>query len=125
MSSTTINFPPLRGSAKIADEEGNLDPDAHIHLLAPFNGHPLQTVDTSGGNASFAVPLAKANQNKEITFVKISADVNTPTLVPNPNGNDKFNSVGAWAAASFVMGTAQGSKVRLRSDGVSNWYVVG
>lgn len=121
----TYNLPPLRGTVKIADKEGNLSPEAHIALLVPFNGNPLQTVDTSGGSANFAVPLAKFNLNVEITFVKISADANTPTLVPNPNGTDKFNSVGAWAAATFVMGTAQGSKVRLRSDGVSNWYVVG
>jgi hypothetical protein len=125
VSSATINFPPLSGRTRLTQEHGELDLDAHLQLMKPFNGHPLMTVSTTGGSSNFPVPLAKLNQNVEITIVKTSADGNTPTLVPFPGSSDKFNSVGAWAAASYAMGTAQGSKVKIRSDGVTNWYIVG
>ena len=116
MATRTINFPPLDGTAPFAAREGMVHPDAHLNLLRVYNGHPLQTVDTSGGPANFGVPLAKNNQNVEILYVKTSADANVPTLVAS--GSDKING-----AASVAMGNAQFSKLRLKSDGVSNWYL--
>jgi hypothetical protein len=117
VASRTINFPPLDGTAPFT-EKGLVHPDAHLNLLRVYNGHPLETVDTSGGSADFGVPLAKNNQNVEITFIKTSADVNVPTLVAS--GSDKING-----AIALPMATAQYSKVKLKSDGVSNWYVTG
>lgn len=118
MASATVNYRPLPGVTPISDKEGRINPDAHLNLMGLYNGQPLQTVDTSGGPANFGVPLAKFNQNVEITYVKISSDANVPTLTVS--GSDKING-----AASKAMGTAQYSKMRLRSDGVSNWYIVG
>jgi len=116
MSTSTVNFPPLRADGNFVGHENLIHPDAQRALLLLFNGHPLQTVSTSGGNANFDVPLAKYNQNVEITFVKTSADANIPTLVAS--GTDKING-----AATKAMGTAQYSVLKLKSDGVSNWYV--
>lgn len=124
MAYKIINFPALRGDAPFT-EKGMVHPDAHLSLLKLYNGHPLQTLDTSGGSANFAVPPAKTNQNVEITFVKTSADANVPTLVPYPGTADLINAPGAWGASSYAMATAQGTKVKLKSDGVSNWYVTG
>lgn len=118
MATATVNFPPLRAEFPLVHEDRRIDPDVHRAILVLYNGHPLQTVDTTSGPASFAVPLAKSNQNVEITFVKTSSDAHTPTLTAS--GSDKING-----AASVNMGTGQYSKLRLKSDGVSNWYVVG
>jgi hypothetical protein len=124
MAGSPINFPPIRGQARIADPKtGVIDKDAHRDLLDLFDGFPLITVSTAGGPATIPIPLAKFNQNVEIVYVKTSNDANLPTLATS--GSDLINSVGAWAATTFAMGTARGSKVRIKSDGVSNWYVVG
>ena len=122
MATVTINFPPLRADGPLTQGD-NLHPDSHRTLLELFNGLPLITVSTTGGSANVGIPLAKFNQNVELVYVKISNDANVATLVTS--GSDKINSVGAWAAGSLAMGAAQGSKVRIKSDGVVNWYVVG
>ena len=119
MAYKITNFPALRGDAPFT-EKGMVHPDAHVSLLRLYNGHPLQTLDTSAGSANFPVPPAKSNQNVEITYVKTSADANVPTLVPYPGTSDKING-----ATTLAMATAQYSKVKLKSDGVSNWYVTG
>jgi hypothetical protein len=119
MASKIIALPPYNAKTPLTDENGRLLVEAHQSLLTLYNSHPLETVDTSGGPANFPVPIARFNQNVEITFVKISADGNVPTLVPL-NPTDKING-----GASLAMGTAQFSKVKLKCDGVSNWYVVG
>jgi len=117
MSSTTVNFPAYRAETMITDSH-RITPEAHRHLLTLYNGQPLQKVDTSAGPANFVVPFAKLNQNVEITFLKVSADANVPTLTAQ--GSDKING-----AAALPMGAAQFTKVKLKSDGVSNWYVTG
>ena len=117
MATAVVNFPALRADVPLM-EHGHINPEAHKGILQLYNGHPLQTVDTSAGNANFGVPLAKYNQNVEITYVKSSSDVHTPTLVRS--GADLING-----AANKAMGTAQYSHLKLKSDGVSNWYVVG
>jgi len=118
VSTASINFPSLRVTTKVTSSDGSVTLDALKSLLQVYNGHPLQTVSTVNGAASFPVPLAGFNQNVEITFVKISADGNVPTLIAS--GTDKING-----AASLLMAAAQYSKVKLKSDGRSNWYVTG
>lgn len=118
MSSSTVNFPPLRADGNFLSENRLIHPDAQKALLLLYNGFPLETVDTSGGSANFPVPLSSQNQNVEITFVKISSDGNTPTLTAS--GSDLING-----ASSKAMGTAQYSHLKLKSDGDGNWYVVG
>jgi hypothetical protein len=118
MSSATINFLPPRAQAPFVSKEGTIDLQALQNFLALYNGAALQTVNTVSGPANFGVPLAAGNQNAERVYVKISADGNVPTLIAS--GSDKING-----AASVNMGTAQYSKLRLKSDGVSNWYIVG
>lgn len=117
MSSKTITLPPYRAETLLTASE-RITPDAHRSLLQLYNASPLQLVDTTNGPANFSIPFAKNNQNVEICFLKSSADGNLPTLVTQ--GNDKVNGLG-----SIAMPTAQYSRVRLRGDGVSNWYVVG
>lgn len=126
MPQQLTNFPPYNAKTPLS-KSGVITTEAHQSLLRLYNGHPLITVDTSGGSANFPVPIAKLNQNVELTFIKISADGNVPTLTGSANGNgtDNINAPGSWGTTAFAMGTAQGSKVRLKSDGVSNWYVVG
>jgi inosine-uridine nucleoside N-ribohydrolase len=120
MSSAIINFPPPRAQAPFVHKDGSIDLNALQNFLALYNGAQLETVSTAGGNANFSVPASNAvNQNKEIVYVKISADGNTPTLVPIV-ATDKING-----GASVAMGTAQYSKLRLKADGAGNWYVVG
>jgi hypothetical protein len=124
MASNSINFPPLRTTTAVIDENGNITLEALRSLLQLYNGHPLQTVSTAAGAASFPVPYAAYNQNVEITFVKISADGNVPTLTASSGdarkGTDKING-----QPSLAMAPAQFTRVKLKSDGVSNWYVTG
>jgi hypothetical protein len=47
----------------VSENTRRLDPTAHRGPLTLYNGHPLQTVDTSAGLAEFGVPYAKLNQN--------------------------------------------------------------
>jgi hypothetical protein len=119
MSSAIVNFPPPRLAAPLVDSAGRVDLNALQNFLSLYNGAQLETVSTSGGNATFFVPLSNAiNQNKEIVYVKISNDAHTPTL--EASGADKING-----AATVAVGTAQFSKLRLKADGAGNWYVVG
>ena len=125
MSSASIGIPPPRGNAVLVDPAGKLAIDGLRTLIPVFNSCLLQTLDTHLGPASFGVPLAANNQNQEIVYVKISSDGNIPTLTASlgPGGvSDKING-----ATSQPMGTAQYSKMRLKSDGQTpgNWYIVG
>lgn len=99
-------------------EKERITPDAHRSLLQLYNAHPLTKVDSSNGPANFPVPFARLNQNVEITYLKTSADGNVPTLVAQ--GNDKING-----GTFLAMAPGQFSRVKLKSDGVSNWYVTG
>lgn len=119
MATKTIVTPPYNAKTPLTSEKGQLLPEAHQSLLKLYNAQPLQTIDTTAGPANIPVPIAKFNQNVEITFLKISADANVPTLVPL-SATDKING-----GASLPMNAAQFSKVKLKSDGVSNWYVTG
>lgn len=121
MPQSTINFRPYDAKTKLTNQHGNIETDAHRSLLSLYNGHPLIKIDTSTGTPSFAVPLAKMNQNVELTFIKVSSDANVPILTAS--GNDLLNAPGSWASTQLHMAAAQGSKLRLKSDGVSNWYV--
>lgn len=123
MSTTIVNFPPYQARTPLTNGSGQIEPDAHKSLLQVYNGHPLVKVDTSKGNKPVLVPLAKSNQNVEITYLKVSADANTPIL--QASGQDSLNAGVAWAVKQLQLGAAQGSKLKLKSDGVSNWYQVG
>ena len=91
----------------------------HSGTSSTYNGASLETVDTISGDANFGVPISNGiNQNKEMVFVKISSDANTPTLVAS--GTDLING-----ASSAAMNTAQFSVTRLKADGAGNWYIVG
>lgn len=99
-------------------DNNRLTPDAHRSLLPLYNAHPLIPVSTAAGPQLVLVPFAKSNQGVEITYVKTSADANIATLAAS--GSDAING-----AIFLPMGAAQFSRVKLKSDGVNNWYVTG
>jgi hypothetical protein len=115
MASSVVNFPPL-GSSTAVVEGGKISPEAHRALLRLYNGHPLVPISTLKGSANVRVPLAAQNQNVEYTFVKTSDDANVGTLVAQ--GKDLING-----QPQLAMNAAQFTVVKLKSDGVSNWYV--
>jgi hypothetical protein len=78
---------------------------------------PLVTVDTTGGNVVIALPdpgvaaSGQTAQNMEITYRKISADVNTVTIKGSADG-------------SFVLTAGDGSAAsiaKFKSDGTRWW----
>lgn len=118
MASKPITLPPYQHHTQVLGENNRLTPDAHRSLLLLYNAHPLIPISTAAGAQLVPVPLAKWNQGVEITYVKTSADANIATLAAT--GSDTING-----AVSLAMGAAQFSRVKLKSDGVSNWYVTG
>lgn len=118
MASKPITLPPYRHETPVLGDNNRLTPDAHRSLLPLYNAHPLIPVSTAAGPQLVLVPFAKYNQGVEITYVKTSADANIATLAAS--GSDAING-----AVFLPMGAAQFSRVKLKSDGVSNWYVTG
>lgn len=115
MASSPIGIPPLRHETPLTP--GNrITPEAHQSLLKLYNAQPLIKVSTANGPVNVPVPLAKLNQGVEFVYVKTSADANAFTLTPS--GDDTINF-----GTPVVSGTAQGSMVKIKSDGDSNWYV--
>lgn len=124
MASTAIGIPALRFETPLTAED-RVTPDAHRALLALYNANPLIPVSTANGNQKVLVPYAKKNQGVEITYIKISADANIATLVPSPAAPGTAQDQVNFGTAGVAMGAAQGSRVKLKSDGKSNWYVTG
>jgi hypothetical protein len=122
MASAPIGIPPLRYETPLTQDD-KITPDAHRSLLALYNANPLIKVSTSSGAANIQVPLAAKNQNVEITYLKTSADANVATFIPAPVAAGQTQDVINFGIPVTL--AAQGSRVRLRSDGVSNWYVAG
>lgn len=114
---STIGIPPLQAHTPLT--AGNqVTPDAHRSLLQLYNASPLIPVSSASGAQRITVPYAKSNQAQERTYIKTSNDANVITLAAS--GTDKING-----AAALAMAAAQFSKVKIKSDGVENWYVVG
>lgn len=117
MASKPITIPPYRAETPLLGENSRITPDAHRSLLQLYGANPLITVSTAGGPTSIPLPLAKANQGVEITYIKISPDGSIATLTAS--GTDLING-----GSTLAMGAAPYSRIKIKSDGVSNWYVV-
>lgn len=109
-------FPPPTRAA-VVDEKGFLGIPFRQWLFTLQNLLPLRLVNTSGGPYAEALPPAgldqttgQSNQNQEIIYKKISADLNIFTLTGAAEGPQTL--------------TKQYAAIRLKSDGTS-WWVVG
>lgn len=82
------------------------------------SGHNFYACSSSGGNATITIPAAGDHAGRALVFVKIDAD-NTVTLVAT--GGD---TIGDGVATTYAM-TEQYEYVTVRSDGDSNWQLLG
>jgi hypothetical protein len=123
MAAQPISLQPLNDvNHPIVDGSGVLKREFVQWLMTLVQSFLLIPQSTSGGNIAYPLPAANTIPNRELLIVKTSSDGNT--LSAAAQGNDLINKQGAWAAASLTIGTAQGAFARLRSDGMSNWYVL-
>ena len=106
---TTLFPPPVRDT-DIADS-------LRKYLFSLQKLLPLVTIDSSTGPVTQALPPAGLNsttgqsdQNQEIIYKKISADVNAVTITGGAEGPQTL--------------TSQYSMIRCKSD-ATNWWVVG
>lgn len=113
MASQT-QLPPPPNQSRAVDGDGDFTPTQQQWQFTLQNQLPLVTVDTTDGNVVIAAPPAGLNastgqtaQNREITYVKSSADGNTVTV----NGVE---------GGPYVL-AAQYDFVKIKSDGTSWW----
>ncbi len=66
-------------------------------------------------------PANKVGNGDPITFIQTGTLAQVVTVSVG-NAGDLINSSLAFAATSYALATAQGSKVQFQSDGISNWY---
>jgi hypothetical protein len=107
---TTLPQPTKRGS--------NWSDTDSYYMLMVQSQHPLVTVDTSAGDQVIALPppgaqqsTGQTNQNKEITYLKSSADANMVTITGAQGGN----------VVLTAQSPAAGSTAKFKSDGAKWW----
>jgi hypothetical protein len=122
MSATPISLQPVNNvTYRIADKEGTPSREFVNWLIGLVNSFLLIPQSTAAGPVAYPLPPAASMPNREIILIKTSADGNALSVAAN--GTDLINAQGAWGAANYTVGTAQGAVARLRSDGQSNYYV--
>lgn len=119
MSQKAAIFPELRDTSRFLLMQSGAAPVKELDQLRLRDR--LVLVDSTGGVENVKLPLAAQSQGVTVTIIKISADGNNVNAVRQVS--DLVNSVGAWAATSKLVGSAQGSHMQFKTDGIKNWYV--
>lgn len=108
--------PWLRGLTQ-GDTGGAAPITASATTLTKWDINKLQSV-TLVGNSTLILPAASSLSGGDtIAFVRL--DNTADSFVISPNGSDKING-----GSTYTSSTTQFAQWSLRTDGVSNWYVV-
>lgn len=120
MSQKSYPFPELRELSRFLLEKHSLNRNPVKEVDQLRLRDRLVLVDSTAGVENVKLPLAAQSQGVTVTIIKVSADANNVNAVRQ--GSDKVNKAGAWNATSVLVGSAQGSHMAFKTDGISQWY---
>jgi hypothetical protein len=120
MPTQTDDKQSFRGSLSYANPKRTAAAKSATYTMVPEDGG-LLLVDGSGGSFTVTLPPVSRDPDGVLIEIKCSANPGANTVTIAAAGSDTIDG----AATSTLLTGAAKKCLRLHSDGVSKWYIVG